>query len=45
MAEEMYTQNVILPTEVAEFNKSLGNMTYHSVETLAVPYEVNTINL
>lgn len=39
MAEEMYEQNVILPTEVANYN-SLENIALHSIETMAVPYQV-----
>lgn len=40
MAEEMYGKNVILPTSVANYNQSLENITFHSIETMAVPYEV-----
>lgn len=43
MTTEIYQQNVILPTQVANYNNnstSTETVSFSQIETLAVPYEV-----
>lgn len=42
MAKDIYQQNVILPTAVANYNKSMSpdTVVFHSIKSMAVPYEV-----